>query len=53
VIQQLQIARWIREGLEYGGLRLRATTSIDSARIAVTVDIGCSPFITHHHNLPR
>ncbi len=30
----------IREGLEYGGLRLRSTASISGARIAVTVDIA-------------
>lgn len=30
----------IREELEYGGLRLRTTASISSARIAVTVDVG-------------
>jgi len=30
----------IREGLEYGGLRLRVVASISGARITLTVDIG-------------
>lgn len=30
----------IREELEYGGLRLRATASISGARISLTIDIG-------------
>ncbi len=30
----------IREELEYGGLRLRTTASIDGARISLTIDIG-------------
>ncbi|TIM64614.1 MAG: nucleotidyl transferase AbiEii/AbiGii toxin family protein, partial [Mesorhizobium sp.] len=38
-VQSLRIDR-IREELEYGGLRLRATASISGARIAVTIDIG-------------
>lgn len=38
-VQSLRIDR-IREELEYGGLRLRATASISGARIALTIDIG-------------
>jgi len=30
----------IREQLEYGGLRLRTTAALASARISITVDIG-------------
>ncbi len=30
----------IREGLEYGGLRLRVVASINGARITLTIDIG-------------
>lgn len=30
----------IREGLKYGGLRLRGTASLSGARIAVVVDVG-------------
>ena len=37
--QGLRVDR-IREELEYGGLRLRTTAAIGSARINVTVDIG-------------
>lgn len=35
----LQVRR-IREELEYGGIRLRASASISGARIAVVVDVG-------------
>jgi predicted nucleotidyltransferase component of viral defense system len=31
---------YIREELEYGGLRLRTTASINGARISLTIDIG-------------
>ncbi|MFT4276630.1 MAG: nucleotidyl transferase AbiEii/AbiGii toxin family protein [Rhodopseudomonas sp.] len=38
-VDALRVDR-IREELEYGGLRLRTTASISSARISLTIDIG-------------
>lgn len=38
-IDALRVDR-IREEVEYGGLRLRTTASIDGARISLTIDIG-------------
>ncbi len=38
-VDALQVDR-IREGLEYGGLRLRTTALVGGARVPVTVDVG-------------